>query len=164
MFLAMLGLCRCGGFSLVGGAGATLQWCMSVAVASLVAKHGLWGARFSSCSRGLSCGSQAPQHRRNSCAARASSEACDVFLAQGSNPCLLHWQAGSLPLSHQGSPIYDIFKEQISTVGLGREIVDLEMAAIIFAFLFTSFYSVFLKARLYGQSITAEVMVCDFCG
>ena len=27
-----------------------------------------------------------------------------IFLDQGSNPCLLHWQAGSLPLSHQGSP------------------------------------------------------------
>ena len=24
---------------------------------------------------------------------------------RGSNPCLLHWQMGSLPLSHQGSPI-----------------------------------------------------------
>ena len=24
-----------------------------------------------------------------------------VFLTQGSNPCLLHWQADSLPLSHQ---------------------------------------------------------------
>ena len=28
-----------------------------------------------------------------------------LFLTQGSNPCLLHWQAGSLPLSHQGSPV-----------------------------------------------------------
>ena len=27
-----------------------------------------------------------------------------VFVVQGSNPCLLHWQVGSLPLSHQGSP------------------------------------------------------------
>ena len=27
-----------------------------------------------------------------------------VFSDQGSNPCLLHWQADSLPLSHQGSP------------------------------------------------------------
>ena len=26
-----------------------------------------------------------------------------IFLTQGSNPCLLHWQADSLPLSHQGS-------------------------------------------------------------
>ena len=28
-----------------------------------------------------------------------------IFLDQGSNPCLLHWQVDSLPLSHQGSPI-----------------------------------------------------------
>ena len=27
-----------------------------------------------------------------------------IFLTQGSNPRLLHWQADSLPLSHQGSP------------------------------------------------------------
>ena len=27
-----------------------------------------------------------------------------IFLTQGSNPSLLHWQADSLPLSHQGSP------------------------------------------------------------
>ena len=29
---------------------------------------------------------------------------CRIFLDQGSNLCLLHWQADSLPLSHQGSP------------------------------------------------------------
>ena len=28
---------------------------------------------------------------------------CGIFLDQGLNPCLLHWQAASLPLSHQGS-------------------------------------------------------------
>ena len=28
-----------------------------------------------------------------------------IFLTQGSNPRVLHWQAGYLPLSHQGSPI-----------------------------------------------------------
>ena len=27
-----------------------------------------------------------------------------IFPSQGSNPCLLHWQADSLPLSHQGRP------------------------------------------------------------
>ena len=27
-----------------------------------------------------------------------------IFLAQGSNPCLLHWQADSLPQHHLGSP------------------------------------------------------------
>ena len=30
-----------------------------------------------------------------------------IFPAQGSNPCLLHWQVGSLPLGHQGSPPCD---------------------------------------------------------
>ena len=29
--------------------------------------------------------------------------ACGIFQDQGSNLCLLHWQVGSLPLSHQGS-------------------------------------------------------------
>ena len=32
------------------------------------------------------------------------STACGIFLDQGSNLSLLHWQADSLPLSHQGSP------------------------------------------------------------
>ena len=32
------------------------------------------------------------------------SKACGIFPDQGSNPCLLHWQADSIPLSHQGSP------------------------------------------------------------
>ena len=30
--------------------------------------------------------------------------ACGIFLSQGLNPCLVHWHAGSVPLSHQGSP------------------------------------------------------------
>ena len=33
------------------------------------------------------------------------SVACGIFLDQGLNPCLQHWQADSLPLSHQGSPL-----------------------------------------------------------
>ena len=34
-----------------------------------------------------------------------------TFLTQESNPCLLHWQADSLPLSQQGSPIMCSMKE-----------------------------------------------------
>ena len=58
---------------------------------------------FSRC--GLSsCGSWILEHRLSSVAHRLSfSEACEVFLDQGLNPSLLHWQADSLPLSHQGS-------------------------------------------------------------
>ena len=37
-----------------------------------------------------------------------------IFPDQGSNPCLLHWQADSLPLSHQGSPfLYDTWFQYI---------------------------------------------------
>ena len=32
------------------------------------------------------------------------SAACGILADQGSNPCPLHWQADSQPLSHQGSP------------------------------------------------------------
>ena len=32
------------------------------------------------------------------------SVACGIFPDRGSNPCPLHWQADSQPLSHQGSP------------------------------------------------------------
>ena len=31
---------------------------------------------------------------------------CGIFPDQGLNPCPLHWQADSLPLSHQGSPFF----------------------------------------------------------
>ena len=31
-------------------------------------------------------------------------QTCGTFLEQGLNLCLLHWQADSLSLNHQGSP------------------------------------------------------------
>ena len=37
---------------------------------------------------------------------------CGVFLDQGQNPCLLHWQADYLPLSHQESPKNVFFNEK----------------------------------------------------
>ena len=33
-------------------------------------------------------------------------EGVTISFSQGSNPCLLHWQADSLLLSHQGSPLW----------------------------------------------------------
>ena len=36
-----------------------------------------------------------------------------IFLTQGSNLHLLHWQADSLPLSHLGSPSYHVYKVEI---------------------------------------------------
>ena len=33
---------------------------------------------------------------------------CGILPDQGLSPCLLHWQADSLPLKHQGSPVSSI--------------------------------------------------------
>ena len=57
------------------------------------AVHGLPVAAPSA--QALECGSQGAR------AQVRCSEARGVFLHQGSNLCLLHWQADSLPLSHQ---------------------------------------------------------------
>ena len=55
-----------------------------------------------------SCSSQALGHRLNSCGACGSGASLLHSMwdlpHQGSISCLLHWQADSLPLSHQGSP------------------------------------------------------------
>ena len=58
--------------------------------ASVVAVSGLWNGGSILVAHGLSC-----------------SEACGIFPDQGLNLCPLHWQAVSLPLSHQGSPVYE---------------------------------------------------------
>ena len=52
----------------------------------------------------------------------------EIFLTQGSNPCLLHWEAGSLPLSHQGSPLYsstesNSWQQNLGTDPTPRELV-----------------------------------------
>ena len=108
----MLGLHCCTGFSLVA-----TSWEYSVvavhrlfiAVASLVVEHGPLGHMdFSSCATRAqvvvipklwNTGSIVVA-RRVSCF-----QACEIFRDMGSNPCLLHWQADSLTLSHQGSPM-----------------------------------------------------------
>ena len=40
------------------------------------------------------------------------SVACGIFPDQGSNPCPVHWQADSQPLSHQGSRICFLYSEK----------------------------------------------------
>ena len=40
-----------------------------------------------------------------------------IFPTQGLNPCLLHWQVSSLPLSHQGSPFTLIRMTKIQNPG-----------------------------------------------
>ena len=77
------------------------------AVASLASGHGLSLGHADFSSSGGTWAQElwllASEHRLNSCELSCST-ACGIFLDQGSNLCLLHWQADSLLLSHQGSP------------------------------------------------------------
>ena len=104
LFLAVLGLrCCARAFTGCGEQGLLFVQVhrLLIAVASLVAEHGLQACRLQQLwhvdsvvvARGLSC-----------------SSAHGIFLDQGSNPCPLHWQVDSQPLHHQGSPIPSIFK------------------------------------------------------
>ena len=80
---AFLQLQRVRGYSPVAVCGFLTE------VSCLVAEHGLWSRGSIAVAHGLSC-----------------FMAYRMFLDQGSNLCLLHWQADSLPLSHQGSSGY----------------------------------------------------------
>ena len=55
--------------------------------ASLAVKQRPWNTGSAAVVQGLSC-----------------SVECEIFPDKRSKPSLLHWQADSLPLSHQGSP------------------------------------------------------------
>ena len=99
----VLGLVCCTGFSLVATSGSYSVAALGLltVVASLISEHGLWGIwALAAAIPGLqSTGSIVVAHRL-SC-----SMTCGIFPDQGSIPCLLHLQADSLPLSHQGSPM-----------------------------------------------------------
>ena len=85
----MLGLCCCeGSFPIVasGGYSPAVVHGPLIGVASLVVEHSLQCTGSTFAAHELSC-----------------SAACGAFPDQRSNLCLLHWQADSLPLSHQGS-------------------------------------------------------------
>ena len=90
IYLAVLGLCCCVGFfSSYSGRG--LLYSCSVRVShciSLVGQHRLQCTGSEVVAHGLCC-----------------SMVCRIFLHQGSDPCLLNWEADSLSLSQQGSPI-----------------------------------------------------------
>ena len=70
-----------------GCAGSLLLW-------GLFSGCGERGAQGSHCGGFSRCKARALEHTQCSCGA------CGIFLDKGSNPCPLHWQVNSLPLSH----------------------------------------------------------------
>ena len=104
LFLAVLGLHCCVGFSLVV---TSRGYSLVVVHRLLIVEPACWGAwasvvaayELSSCCSGFWSTGSVVVACGLSCSA-----ACGFFLDQGSNLCLPHWQVASLPLSHQGSP------------------------------------------------------------
>ena len=109
LFVAVLSLHCCTGFSLVAASmGYSLAEVLRllIVVASLVAEHGLQSTQASVVvAPGLQSTGSVVVAQSLSC-----SVACGIFLGLGSNPYLLHWQADSLPLSHQGSLSFQFLK------------------------------------------------------
>ena len=97
--MALLGLCRCVGFSLVEANGG---YCL-VAVSRL----GIGAASLLQSTVAVVCGLQQLRHAASTDVVHelSCSNARGTFPDQGSNLCLLHWQANSSPLSHHGSPL-----------------------------------------------------------
>ena len=90
----MLGILCCVGSSLVlaiGGYSSLL--CAGFSLKQIIL---LWSMGSVVVAYGLSC-----------------STACGILLDQASNPCLLHWQADSLPPSHQGNPDQGFFFSRV---------------------------------------------------
>ena len=109
-FLAVLGLrCCTQAFSSCGEQGLLflVMRRLLIAVASLVAEHGLLACRLQQL---WNMGSVVVAHGLQSAGSvvvahgLSCSTACGIFLDQSLNPCPLHWQVDSQPLSHQGSP------------------------------------------------------------
>ena len=98
LFLAVLSLHCFEGFFPVAMSGSSSLAAVRgllIAVASLVAEHRPQGPRASVVA---AHGSVVVTHGLSYSAARG------IFRDEGSNLCLLHWRADSLPLSQQGSP------------------------------------------------------------
>ena len=109
LFLAVLGLHCCTGFSLVAASRSALQfWCEGISFRWLLFLQST-GSR----ARGLQqlqlLGSRA-QAQELGMHELSCSMACGILPGQGPNLCLPQWQVDSLPLSHQGSPLLQGFK------------------------------------------------------
>ena len=78
-----------------------------------------------------------------------------IFLTQGLNPCLLHWQVGSLPLCHQRSPgglhtVQAKISETASGLGQGSLLPPHSTSLIPQA----AFLFLFKAANIWGQVAT----------
>ena len=68
-----------------------------------------------------STGSIVVVHRLSCCTS------CEIFPDQGLNLCLLHWQADSLPLSHQGALLFFLLRHCTYILFISFQALEYEM-------------------------------------
>ena len=147
-----------------------LCWVLGAQAFSSCSKQGLiwlWVAGFSLC--GFSCcGAQALgclgfgicatwalEHKLNRCGTQASLFlAWGIFLDQGSNPCLLRWQADSLPLSHQGRPGWLVCSVKYSS--------PLPTFLLFLTILLSSFFWALYSFRKFSWHVSSELLLTEF--
>ena len=100
------------GFSLVAvHRGYSLLRCAGFSLHDLTADFSSHRARAPGCTCFSTSSSQVLEPKLNSHFHGLSCSAtCGNFLDQGSNPCLLRWQADFLLLSHLGSPVFIVIR------------------------------------------------------
>ena len=104
----MLGLHGFASFPLVAGsAGCSSLWYTGFSLWWLLLLCSTWASVVVPCGL-MSCSSWALEH------GLSCSEACRIFQDRESNPRLLYWQAKSLPLSQQDSPLSFYLNEEFS--------------------------------------------------
>ena len=72
-----------------------------------------------------------------------------IFLTQGSNLGLLHWQAGSLPSTHLGSPWYMVY-------------INKQLSGHIMVYVHKAFFFFFKEVFLTGSPSLADLPLLKF--
>ena len=118
LFLSMLGLCCCEGFFPLWRVEVTHQmWCTGLSLQWLLLLQSR-GSRVHGLQQLWHMGSvvEAPRLQSTGSVVVAHGFSCfttyGIFPYQALNPYLLHWQADSSPLSHQGNPELLLYKKK----------------------------------------------------
>ena len=145
LFFTLLGLHCYVGFSLATGSGGYSPGCMGFSLRwLLVLSSGVLGLQLLPL-LGSSAQAQQLWHTGLVC-----STACGIFSDQGQNPCLLHWQVDSLPLSHQENPVQLIFNLMIKSFSLAS--IFCILTALCGVFYFSIWLPVFIYKILRASS------------
>ena len=139
-----------------------MLWCMGCSLQWILLLQGVLRRHMGSVAAAswlYSTGSGIVAHRLR------CSGACRIFPDQGSNLCLLHWSADSLPLRHQESPNYSsLMSSNIHSLSSPPSLVDTSHKSLELCDCSTSFSSYCLLCMEGTGSFVLETIPhIEFC-